>query len=86
MEERAESTRFLEKKPSFYFHAGAEAGPPGKRPVEAKAGRCLRLYKKYFINSLKRFRTCVLNLFFFLISRLVLFVLNMRCSILLNAD
>jgi hypothetical protein len=22
----------------------AEAGPPGKRPVEAKAGKCLRLY------------------------------------------
>ncbi|PTL39390.1 hypothetical protein C6Y45_06055 [Alkalicoccus saliphilus] len=76
MEERAEFTRFLEKKPSFYFPAGAaagdsrgeigraedpflpsvvrkklaEAGPPGKRPVEAEAGRCLRLYKKHFIN------------------------------------
>ncbi|PTL37832.1 hypothetical protein C6Y45_14240 [Alkalicoccus saliphilus] len=24
----------------------AEAGPPGKRPVEAKAGKCSRMYKK----------------------------------------
>jgi hypothetical protein len=56
MEERAESTRFLEEKPSFYFPAGAEAGPAGKCPAEAKAGKYLRLYKKYFINSLKRFR------------------------------
>ncbi|PTL38155.1 hypothetical protein C6Y45_12745 [Alkalicoccus saliphilus] len=59
MEERAESTRFFEKKTSFYVSAGAEAGPPGKRPVEAKAGRCLRLYKKYSINSLK---SCTKNL------------------------
>jgi hypothetical protein len=52
MEERTESTHFLEEKPSFYFPAGAEAGPPGKRSAEAKAGKCLRLYKKHFINSL----------------------------------
>jgi hypothetical protein len=31
----------------------AEAGPPGKRPVEAKAGNCIGMYKKHFINSLK---------------------------------
>ncbi|PTL40588.1 hypothetical protein C6Y45_01390 [Alkalicoccus saliphilus] len=54
MEERAESTRFLEEKPSFYFPGGAEAGPPGKLPAEAEAGKCLRMYKKYFINSLDR--------------------------------
>jgi hypothetical protein len=29
----------------------AEAGPPGKRPVEAKAGKCIHIYKKHFINS-----------------------------------
>ncbi|PTL38203.1 hypothetical protein C6Y45_12420 [Alkalicoccus saliphilus] len=32
----------------------AEAGPPGKRPVEAKAGNCIGMYKKLFINSLKK--------------------------------
>jgi len=31
MEERAESTRFLEKKTSFSFPAGAAAGDPGAR-------------------------------------------------------
>jgi hypothetical protein len=31
----------------------AEAGPPGKRPEEAKAGNCIGMYKKHFINSLK---------------------------------
>jgi hypothetical protein len=30
MEERAESTRFLEEKPSFYFPAGAAAGDSGR--------------------------------------------------------
>jgi hypothetical protein len=75
MEERTESTHFLEKKTSFLFFCWscsrrlrgetgraedpfgrkklAEAGPPGKRPAEAKEGKCLRLYKKHFINSLK---------------------------------
>jgi hypothetical protein len=32
----------------------AEAGPPGKRPEEAKAGNCIGMYKKHFINSLKK--------------------------------
>jgi hypothetical protein len=31
----------------------AEAGPPGKRPAEAKAGNCICMYKKHFINSLQ---------------------------------
>jgi hypothetical protein len=33
---------------------GEEAGPPGKRPEEAKAGNCIGMYKKYFINSLTK--------------------------------
>jgi hypothetical protein len=32
----------------------AEAGPPGKRPEEAKAGNCIGMYKKHFINSLRK--------------------------------
>ncbi|PTL38397.1 hypothetical protein C6Y45_11605 [Alkalicoccus saliphilus] len=31
----------------------AEAGPPGKRPVEAEARKRIGLYKKHFINRLK---------------------------------
>ncbi|PTL39953.1 hypothetical protein C6Y45_02975 [Alkalicoccus saliphilus] len=39
--------------PSMERKKLAEAGPPGKLPVEAKAGRYIHLYKKDFINSLK---------------------------------
>jgi hypothetical protein len=51
MKERAESTNFFRREPFLYFFAGAEAGPPGKRPEEAKAGNCIGMYKKHFINS-----------------------------------
>jgi hypothetical protein len=36
MEERAESPRFFEEKPSFYFPAGAAAGDSGAMKDEQK--------------------------------------------------
>jgi hypothetical protein len=36
MEERTESTHFLEEKPSFYFPAGAAAGKSEARQDERK--------------------------------------------------
>jgi hypothetical protein len=41
----------------------AEAGPPGKRPAEAKARKCLRMYKKHFITSLETMQ--LLSFFFY---------------------
>jgi hypothetical protein len=42
----------------------AEAGPPGKRPAEVKAGKCIGMYKKHFINSLKSSRIILCGSFF----------------------
>jgi hypothetical protein len=61
--------------PSMEGKKLAEAGPPGKRPAEAKAGNCIGMYKKHFINILRagpyvkdRLSVCGLNPVFRIIS------------------